>query len=353
MKRKRKKVIISFAMIFILSVSCFLLSYVQLSKAEVDRVAARTVELKESVLDYESFFNQFEENEFKTDGGVSSFSGKQIYDLEEFAELDELSQSEIQEEDKRVTVKYNFSYNYELNLVTVSAIMENGNTTLVDELSGAGFINENGELDAVFECEDEYILLSEMKDAGMIVNCGWFSRIAKKIAKAVVAVVVISTVAAMVVASCGAGAGAIIAAGAIAGGITGAVAGGVISYQETGDVQLLAVLCGAGAGAALGALCGLCVTKAQAIATAKKAIRNVELNRRNHILQSKHLWNKVSNGKWSGVSNVIQKVLTSGTVATYGGGSQIVTATVKGQTVQVVIKVIDGVMRIVDAWVKS
>ena len=56
---------------------------------------------------------------------------------------------------------------------------------------------------------------------------------------------------------------------------------------------------------------------------------------------------------WGEVLNVIQKVLTSGTVATYGGGSQIVTATVKGQTVQVVIKVIDGVMRIVDAWVKS
>ena len=349
---KKKSVIISFAMAFLLSVSCFLIGNIQLPKAEADNeVVTRTVELKETELDYESVFNQFDNAEFTMEGSLSSFTGKQTYNLEDFAELDELSQCEI-EEDKQVSVKYNFSYDSELNIVTVSAIMENGDTTIVDELVGLGFINEDGELDAVLECEDEYILLSEMKDAGTIANCGWFSKIAKKVAKAVIAVVVVSTVAAVIVASCGAGAGAIIAAVAIAGGTTGAIAGGVISYQETGKVSFIAVLCGAVGGAGLGALCGLCVTKAQAISAAKKAIKNVEVNRRNHILQSKHLWNKVSNGKWGGVSNVIQKVLTSGNVAAYGGGAQIVTATVKGQTVQVVIKVIDGVMRIVDAWVK-
>ena len=350
---KKRCTLISFALIFILSASCFLLGHVQLPKAEADNeVVTRTVELKETELDYESVFEQFDEAEFTTEGSLSSFTGKQTYNLEDFAELDELSQGEIPEEDKQVSVKYNFSYDSELNIVTVSAIMENGDTALVDELVGVGFINEDGELDAVLECEDEYILLSEMKDAGMIANCGWFSRLAKKIATAVAVVVVVSTVAAVVVASCGAGAGAVIAAGAIAGGVTGAVSGGVISHQETGKVSLVAVLCGAVGGAGLGALCGLFVTKAQAIAAAKKAIKNVELNRQNHILQSKHLWNKVCNGKWSGVKNVIQKVLTSGNVAAYGGGAQIVTATVKGQTVQVVIKVINGVMRIVDAWVK-
>ena len=177
---RKKCAIISFAMILILSASCFLLGNVQLPKAEADEVVTRTVALKETELDYESVFKQFDEAEFKTEGSLSSFAGKQIYNLEDFAEFDELSQGELQEEDKKVGVKYNFSYDSDLNLVTVSAIMENGDTALVDELVGVGFINEDGELDAVLECEDEYILLSEMRDAGTIANCGWFSKIAKK-----------------------------------------------------------------------------------------------------------------------------------------------------------------------------
>ena len=47
------------------------------------------------------------------------------------------------------------------------------------------FVGESGELDAVFDCDGDYILLSELQDAGLIENCGWFKNAFKKIAKAV------------------------------------------------------------------------------------------------------------------------------------------------------------------------
>lgn len=61
------------------------------------------------------------------------------------------------------------------------------------------------------------------------------------------------------VATCGAGLGACIDAGAVAGGITGDVAGGIISYQETGEVQVWAVFGGVIGGAILGGLTGWAV----------------------------------------------------------------------------------------------
>ena len=35
---------------------------------------------------------------------------------------------------------------------------------------GVPFVDENGNLDCVFDCDGEFILLSELQDAGMIEN---------------------------------------------------------------------------------------------------------------------------------------------------------------------------------------
>ena len=56
--------------------------------------------------------------------------------------------------------------------------------------------------------DGESILLSEMNEAGMIQNCGWFSSLIKKVVKVAVQVV---TVAAVVVATAGVAAGALFA----------------------------------------------------------------------------------------------------------------------------------------------
>ena len=56
--------------------------------------------------------------------------------------------------------------------MTISAEMENEYGEIeIDTITGVGFINEQGEIDAVMNVEGEGILLSEMREAGMIQNC--------------------------------------------------------------------------------------------------------------------------------------------------------------------------------------
>ena len=61
--------------------------------------------------------------------------------------------------------------------------------------------------------DGEGVLLSEMRDAGMIENCGWFSNLIKSVVKIAVAAVVVAATAAVVVATAGAAAPALVAVG--------------------------------------------------------------------------------------------------------------------------------------------
>lgn len=167
-----------------------------------------------------------------------------------------MSESDI-ETCEDISVTYNFSYDSETNIVTLSATTKNGENTIeVEEIQGVAFINDKGNIDALLDIDGDYVLLSEMQDMGIIQNCGWFKKLWKKVVVAAVAVVAVAAVATVVVATCGAGLGACIAAGAVAGAVTGGVAGGIISYQETGEVQVWAVVGGLIGGAALGGLTG-------------------------------------------------------------------------------------------------
>lgn len=87
----------------------------------------------------------------------------------------------------------------------------------MDTITGVAFINDQGQIDAVMNIDGEGILLSEMQNAGMIANCGWFSNLIKKVVKVVAVVAVVAAVAvataAVVVATAGAAAPALVAAG--------------------------------------------------------------------------------------------------------------------------------------------
>lgn len=66
-------------------------------------------------------------------------------------------------------------YDYNSNVITLSAkLLDENNIEFIDSMVGVPFVDENGDLDAVFDCDGEYILLSELQSAGMIENCGWF-----------------------------------------------------------------------------------------------------------------------------------------------------------------------------------
>ena len=82
------------------------------------------------------------------------------------------------------------------------------------------------------------------------------------------------------------------------------------------------------------------------------AIKNVDANKRTHILQDKHEWSRIGDNTWDTASEAIKHTLKNGSASAYKAGNEIVTATYKGQTVQVVVRKADNVLRIVDAWIK-
>ena len=215
----------------------------------------RTIETSNDLVDYESILNEFENSKLETEGLLTTFEGVQKYNLQDFVDIDEVNNTDIQNEE--FSVKYQFSYDLETNLVTLTAILMDGtDAILIDNVIGEAFINEMGNIDAILEVEGEYVLLSELQDAGMIQNCGWFSRLIKKVVVAAVVVVAVAAVASAVVATAGFGLSAVIAAGAVAGAVTGAVAGGIISYSEYGKLDWRWIVGGAVVGGAIGAVVG-------------------------------------------------------------------------------------------------
>lgn len=207
------------------------------------QAVTRTIEVSQNSIDYESIFEEFEDATLVTEGSLTTFEGYQTLNLSDFGELDLVADTDLQE-DLNMQVKYNFSFDAETGIVTLSAETTNSDGVIeIDEIKGIAFYNENGEIDAVMNVEGEGILLSEMRDAGMIANCGWFSRLFKKIVVAVVAVVVVAAVAATVVATCGAAAPAVVAAG------VGAVGSSASAGIATG---VAAATIAAGVGIAIG-----------------------------------------------------------------------------------------------------
>jgi len=238
-----------------------------MSKQNSDYVSevatVRTVEVESQNIDCESIFNQFQNAKLEHDGLLTTFEGYQPLKLSDLMELDNLSESEIQEVDS-TQIKYNFSYDHETNLVTLNVIMI-GETeeTLIDTVIGAAFVNEKGELDAVLDLDGEYILLSEMQDSGMIENCGWFKKALKKVKKVVKTttgkVAATLTVAAPLVigvigACTGIGLVATIAVGAVAGAAIMGTATALETYSMDGKVDWGAVGLASGIGAAVGAV---------------------------------------------------------------------------------------------------
>ena len=174
---------------------------------------SRTIELSSSAIDVQSVFDEFENPTLTRDGDTIYFEGFKSLDGSALSEIDYISDSEI-EELEACSVKYNFSYNSETNVVTLAAMAElpNGNIQ-VDEITGSGFLNENNEIDAVMNIDGEAILLSEMRDAGLIQNCGWFASLIKKVAVAVAVVAVAAVAVAAIVVTAGTAAPALVAAG--------------------------------------------------------------------------------------------------------------------------------------------
>ena len=122
-------------------------------------------------------------------------------------------------------------------------------------------------------------------------------------------------------------------------GIGGAVVGGVIG----GFV-------GYGAGVALGAK----ASSGLVMKSISKAISSVSRNTMHHIMQSKHAWGRVlRNASWNNVKGLINTTMQKGaTTLIDKQGKALVYEAVRNNVV-VRYAVIDGVIKISDAWVKT
>ncbi|MBQ8614994.1 MAG: hypothetical protein IJ415_00265 [Clostridia bacterium] len=247
------------------------LSGLLISKLQVDSVTAnlatRTVEINQNETDFQSTFEQFENALLETNENITTFEGTKKFNLLDFSEVDLVSESDT-DVSAEIEVKYQYHYDSEANVITLTATLidEEGNV-VIDEMTGVPFVDENGDLDCVFDCDGEYILLSELQDAGMIENCGWFTKLCKKVSSAVkkvcnttigkigaVATIAIPAVIGVVCAVAAAPVVATVAVGALVGAGIAAGTAAISTYQQDGKVDWETVGICAGVGGAVGAL---------------------------------------------------------------------------------------------------
>ena len=143
--------------------------------------------------------------------------------------------------------------------------------------------------------------------------------------------------------------------GAVAGGVIGLTGGAAVAFVATGSATAStgAVMAGLGVAGVTGATAA---GGSGALATnqASRMIYEVIPNRIDHIMQTKHAWNLVGANNWSAVSNVINSTLTQGAAGPLNtAGNVVYTYVYNNYTVEVTTRVINGIIQIVDAWVKT
>lgn len=235
MRKSIKKMHIAI-MAIIVSLVCAMfygLSYYQ-KPLSTSSPLTRTISVSQAEMDYQGIIESFENPNFDYDGSKLSFVGFQTLDASILSSIDNVSQSDV-DGFANLQIQYDFSYDNKTNIVTLSAKMINGDLIEIEEIYGSAFINDLGNIDAVLYLDGEYVLLSEMQDAGLVANCGWFSNLFKAVAKAVVVV----ATCAVCVATAGMGVAAVVAVGAAV-GATASVAEQLID-KGTVDLKQVAL----------------------------------------------------------------------------------------------------------------
>ena len=229
--------------------------------------AIRTIEVKQNEIDYQSIFDEFEDTKLESNEKVTTFEGTKTFNLLDLCEIDLVSELDA-DAIAEVEVKYHYHYDAELNVITLTATLIDGEgNVIIDSMSGVPFVDENGNLDCVFDCDGEYILLSELQDVGMIENCGWFKNLCKKVSTAVkkvcnttigkigaVATIAVPAVIGVVCAVAAAPVVATVAVGALVGAGIAAGTAAASTYIQDGQVDWEAVGICAGVGTAVGAI---------------------------------------------------------------------------------------------------
>ncbi len=194
----------------------------------------RNVELSDKEIDKESILNKYEDAklEYSKDDGYVKFSGLINYSNDDFNEFDLISLTNNQKDN--LSIEYSFDYEIDENLFYLNVeALNTPNGKILDRIVGVPFENEKGQIDIVFDLEGDYVYLSELTENQLLENCGWFSRVLKKVAKAAAVV----AVGAAVVAACAVAAPAVIA---VASGTFMATSAGTVFVTGTVAASTLA-----------------------------------------------------------------------------------------------------------------
>lgn len=265
--KKKNFIFVSLLLAVICGLAYCLPSFINSRQISQTTSAIRTIEVKQNEIDFQSSFEQFENAVLDSNEKATTFEGTKTFNLLDFCEIDLVSELDA-EATAEIEVKYHYHYDAELNVITLTATLidEEGNV-IIDSMSGVPFVDENGNLDCVFDCDGEYILLSELQDAGMIENCGWFKKLCKKVSTAVkkvcnttigkigaVATIAVPAVIGVVCAVAAAPVVATVAVGALVGAGIATGTAAISTYQQDGKVDWETVGICAGVGAAVGAV---------------------------------------------------------------------------------------------------
>lgn len=222
-------------------------------------IPTRDLELVEQDIKISSDFNAFDSYNLEISDCKADFVGYDTMKLSDLYELDLVSDSKI---DGEVLIKYSCFYDYENGIVTLNVKMVDGEkATILDTVYGAVIMDEELNFDVAFDCEGETLLLSELEEAGVLDNCGFWSKLKKvwnTTAGKIGTIATVATCAVVGVVCAVVPGGQLVTAaciGVAVGALGGALTAGIATYIEEGVVDWKAVLCYAGAGAVVG-----CVT---------------------------------------------------------------------------------------------
>lgn len=158
-------------------------------------IPIRDIDLTNQSIDYENEFSKYNDAklEYSKKEGYVAFSGIINYSSDELFTVDFVSITSNSSD--VISIEYDFNYDINSNLFYMN--VEATNTKdgkILDCIVGVPFKNENGEIDIVFDVDGRFTYLSELTESKLLENCGWFSKILKKVGIGAAVVAVASVV---------------------------------------------------------------------------------------------------------------------------------------------------------------
>lgn len=172
------------------SVLCFIFCLVGCKKNNEIR-PIRNVELSYQNIDYQSYFNSFENANLTVDDNIGKFTGSEKISDFDLSEIDNVSNEDI---DNNQSIDFEFLFNQETAMVIIKATIKTDEEVLTDELVGYVFEVENGKIDAIITLDDNSTILMSEIESYYLENCGWLSRLIKKAVGKIVGVVIAAVI---------------------------------------------------------------------------------------------------------------------------------------------------------------